>query len=83
MYIYMYPLGPIVAQIVGILDRDCERHMNHNRILSPQSVSVRDERIRTDMRVPHRPKSGTPIVMIVSDLHDIVDSIATILSKRI
>ena len=80
---YIYPLGPIVAQIVGILDRDCDRHMDHNRILSQQSVSVRDERIRTDMRVPNPPKSGTPILMTISDLHDIVDSIGTVLSKRI
>ena len=63
--------GPIVAQIVGILDGDPERHLNQNPILSQPSVSVQDERIRTYMRMPHRPKSGTRIVMIVSGLHPI------------
>ena len=39
--------GPIVAQImcIHILDGDRERHLDRNRILSKQSVSVRDERI--------------------------------------
>ena len=59
-----------------------KRHLDHNRILSKQSASVQDERIRTYMRVSHGSKSGTPIVMIVSDWHPIVNSIMTILSKR-
>ena len=77
--LYICPSGPIVAQIVGILDGDRERHLDHNRILLQRSVSVKDERIRTYMRVPRRPKSGTSIMMIVSGLHPI----RTILSKHI
>ena len=53
----IYPSGPIVDQIVGILDGDGERHLDHNCILSQESVSVRDEHIRTYRRVPHGPKS--------------------------
>ena len=84
IYYSIYPLGPIVPQDWDILDGDRERHPDHNRNLSRQSVSVRDDaRIRTCMRVPHRHKSETPSVMIVSGLHSIVDSIGTILSKCI
>ena len=72
-----------MAQIVGILDGDCERHLDHNRILSQQSISVPYERTRTYMRVPHHAKSGTSIIMIVSGLHPIVDLIRTIVSKHI
>ena len=55
-----------VAQIVGIVDGNHEIHLDHNCILSQQSPSVRDECIRMYMRVPHRSKSGTSIVMIIS-----------------
>ena len=68
---------------MGILDGDCERQHDHNRILSQQGVSVRGERIRTYTGVPHRLKLGTSIVMIVPGLHPLVDPIGTILSKRI
>ena len=51
--VYIYPSGPIVAQTVDTLDGDRERHLDHNHILSQQSVSVGDERIRTYMHVPH------------------------------
>ena len=69
---------------VAQIDQDRERHLDHYRILSQQSASaeVRDQRIRTYMRMRHRPKSGTQIVMIVSDWHTIVESIEIILSKR-
>ena len=73
----------ILAEIVGILDGDRERHLDHNPILLQKSVSVRDERIRTYMRVPHRPESGTSIVLTVTGLIPIVDLIGTILSKRL
>ena len=52
-----HPSDPIVAQIVGILDGDRERHLDHNRFLSRESVSVRDERtegIYTCHIVPNR-----------------------------
>ena len=62
--VYIYPSGPIVAKIVIMHYYDRERHLNHNRTLSQQSVSVRDERIRAYMHVLHRPKSGTPIVIM-------------------
>ena len=81
--IYIYLSGPILAQIVAIIDGDHESHLDHYRILSQQSVSGRDEHIRTYMRVPHRPKSGTLIVIVVSGLHPIVDPIRTIISNRI
>ena len=70
--IYTVPLlGSNRSSNVGILDGNCERHLDHNRILPQQSVSVRNERIRKYMRVPHRPKSGISIVMIVSGQHPI------------
>lgn len=50
--------GPIVAQIVITLDRDRERHRDHNRILSQQSASVRDERIGTYPNVSARTRSS-------------------------
>ena len=56
----VYPSGPIVDQIVIILDLDRERSVDHNRVQSQQITSVRDERIRTYMRVQNRPQSGTP-----------------------
>ena len=38
-----------------IHNRDRERHLNHNRIWSQKSVSVREERIRTYTCVPGNP----------------------------
>ena len=38
-----------------IHNRDRERHLDHNRIWSQKSVSVREERIRTYTRVPGNP----------------------------
>ena len=70
---YIYPSGPIVAQTVIIHFRNRERHLNQNLILSQQSVSVREERIRMYMRVTHRPKSGDRIRLAPH---------GTILSKR-
>ena len=57
---YTGPSGPIVAQIVIIHFRNRERHLNRIRILSQRRVSGREERIRTYMRVPYRPKSAAP-----------------------
>ena len=74
--------GLIVAQIVGILDGDRGRHLDRNRILSQQSVSVRDECIRTynvyacatssQIGNPYRDDSfsSAPIVDSIENLSD-------------
>ena len=75
----MYHSGPIVAQIVGILNGDRARHLDHNRILSQQSISrVRDERINTYMQCQsdrddrirfashHGPDRGNPVPTYLS-----------------
>ena len=67
------PFDTNIAQIVIILCRDPERHLDHNHILSQQSALVQDEHIRMYMRVPLCPKSGNPVVIIVSDWHPIMD----------
>ncbi len=48
------------------LDRDRERHRNHNCILSQQSAPFRDAPIVTYLYIPDCPKSRTPIVMILT-----------------
>ena len=67
--------------LVGILDGDRKIHLIHNRIMSQQIVMARDERIRI-YALATSSSLGTPIIMIVSDVYPIVDSIGTILSKH-
>ena len=81
--VYIYLSGSNRSSIVITLDHHREIHRDHNRIISQQSASVRDERIGKYPHVPDRPKSGTPIVMIMSHRDPIVDSIGTVLPERI
>lgn len=47
--------GPIVAQFVITLGHSRERHRDHNRVLSQESASVRDDRIGRYPNVSARP----------------------------
>ena len=60
--------GPIVAQILITLDSYRERHRDHNRILSQQSASVRDERVGRYPNVYARTRSSQIGVLDRDDL---------------